>query len=62
MSMKKILLLVNDVTTIVQFRTELIRALVDDGNQVYVSVPKHIFNHLTAAEKYYFCVNFEVEG
>lgn len=39
--MKKILLLVNDVTTVVQFRTELVKALVDAGNQVYVSVPKH---------------------
>ncbi len=38
--MKKILILVNDVTTIMQFRTELIRALVDAGNQVLVSVPK----------------------
>ncbi len=38
--MKKILILVNDVTTIMQFRTELIRELVSAGNQVLVSVPK----------------------
>lgn len=38
--MKKILILVNDVTTIMQFRTELIRALVTTGNEVLVSVPK----------------------
>lgn len=39
--MKKILILANDVTTIVQFRKELIKALVDAGNQVLVSVPDH---------------------
>lgn len=39
--MKKILILANDVTTIVQFRKELIKALVDAGNQVLVSIPKH---------------------
>lgn len=38
--MRKILILVNDVTTIMQFRTELIRALVTAGNEVLVSVPK----------------------
>lgn len=38
--MKKILILVNDVTTIIQFRTELVKALVDAGNKVLVSVPK----------------------
>ena len=38
--MKKILILVNDVTTVLQFRTELVRALVEDGNEVVVSVPK----------------------
>lgn len=38
--MKKILILVNDVTTIVQFRTELVKALVTAGNKVFVSVPK----------------------
>lgn len=38
--MKKILILVNDVTTLLQFRCELVRALVADGNEVYVSVPK----------------------
>ncbi len=43
--MKKILILVNDVTTIMQFRTELIRALVDAGNQVLVSVPKSDRNY-----------------
>lgn len=37
--MKKILILVNDVTTVLQFRTELVRALVKDGNEVIVSVP-----------------------
>ncbi len=39
--MKKILILANDVTTIVQFRKELIKALVDVGNEVLVSVPEH---------------------
>ena len=38
--MRKILILVNDVTTIMQFRTELIKALVTAGNEVLVSVPK----------------------
>ncbi|MBQ8767532.1 MAG: glycosyltransferase family 4 protein [Clostridia bacterium] len=38
--MKKILILVNDVTTIMQFRTELVKALVAAGNKVFVSVPK----------------------
>ena len=38
--MKKVLILVNDVTTVLQFRTELVRALVEDGNEVIVSVPK----------------------
>ena len=38
--MKKILILVNDVTTILQFRTELVLALVEAGNKVLVSVPK----------------------
>ena len=39
--MKKILILANDVTTILQFRCELITALVEDGNEVVVSVPKN---------------------
>ncbi len=38
--MKKILILANDVTTIMQFRTELVLALVEAGNEVLVSVPK----------------------
>ena len=38
--MKKILILVNDVTTVLQFRCELIRALVAEGYEVNVSVPK----------------------
>lgn len=38
--MKKILILANDVTTIIQFRTELIKALVTAGNEVLVSVPR----------------------
>ena len=38
--MKKVLILVNDVTTILQFRTELVRALVNEGHEVFVSVPK----------------------
>ncbi len=38
--MKKILILVNDVTTVMQFRTELVKALVTAGNKVFVSVPK----------------------
>ena len=36
----KILILANDVTTILQFRTELVTALVNDGNEVVVSVPE----------------------
>lgn len=43
--MKKILILVNDVTTIMQFRTELVRALITAGNQVLVSVPKSERNY-----------------
>ena len=43
--MKKILILANDVTTIVQFRTELVKALVDAGNEVFVSIPKSERNH-----------------
>ena len=38
--MKKILMLANDVTTILQFRSELVSALVEAGNEVIVSVPK----------------------
>ena len=38
--MKKILILVNDVTTVLQFRCELIRALAAEGHEVTVSVPK----------------------
>lgn len=38
--MKKILILVNDVTTVLQFRSELVRALVAEGHEVLVSVPK----------------------
>ena len=38
--MKKILILANDVTTILQFRCELISAFVEDGNDVIVRVPK----------------------
>ena len=38
--MKKILILVNDVTTVLQFRCELVRALVSEGHEVTVSVPK----------------------
>ncbi len=38
--MKKILILVNDVTTVLQFRCELVRALVAEGHEVLVSVPK----------------------
>ncbi|MBO5439775.1 MAG: glycosyltransferase family 4 protein [Clostridia bacterium] len=38
--MKKILILANDVTTILQFRSELVKALVEDGNEVLVSIPK----------------------
>ena len=35
----------NDVTTIVQFRKELIKALVDAGHEVLVSIPKSERNH-----------------
>ena len=38
--MKKILILANDVTTILQFRCELVLALVKEGHEVIVSVPK----------------------
>ncbi|MBQ8371395.1 MAG: glycosyltransferase family 4 protein [Clostridia bacterium] len=38
--MKKILFLANDVTTILQFRCELVRACVDEGHEVVVSVPE----------------------
>lgn len=38
--MKKVLILVNDVTTVLQFRCELIRALVAEGHEVTVSVPR----------------------
>ena len=38
--MKKVLILANDVTTILQFRCELISALVSEGNEVIVSVPE----------------------
>ena len=38
--MKKILILVNDVTTLLQFRSELVQALDAEGNEVIVSVPK----------------------
>lgn len=43
--MKKILILANDVTTIVQFRTELVKALVEAGNEVLISIPKSERNH-----------------
>ncbi len=39
--MKKILILANDVTTILQFRTELVKALVVGGNEVTVCVPEN---------------------
>ncbi len=38
--MKKVLILANDVTTILQFRCELVTALVEEGHKVTVSVPK----------------------
>lgn len=38
--MKKILILVNDVTTVLQFRCELVHALVAEGHEIIVSVPK----------------------
>lgn len=38
--MKKILILVNDVTTLLQFRSELICALISKGYDVSVSVPQ----------------------
>ena len=39
--MKKILILANDVTTILQFRCELVTALVEEGHKVTVSVPRN---------------------
>ena len=39
--MKKILILVNDVTTVLQFRSELVRALVAERHEVIISVPKN---------------------
>lgn len=38
--MKRVLILANDVTTILQFRCELVCALVSEGHEVVVSVPK----------------------
>ncbi len=38
--MKKVLILANDVTTILQFRCELVTALVQKGHEVVVSVPR----------------------
>ena len=38
--MKKVLILVNDVTTILQFRCELVKELVSLGHEVIVSVPE----------------------
>lgn len=38
--MKKILILVNDAATLLNFRSELVRALVEADNKVLVSVPK----------------------
>lgn len=38
--MKKILILANDVTTILQFRCELVLSLIKEGHEVVVSVPK----------------------
>ena len=37
----KILILVNKYTTIVNFRLEVVKALIDNGYDVYVSVPYH---------------------
>ena len=39
--MKKLLILANDVTTILQFRCELVSALVSEGNDVTVCVPEN---------------------
>lgn len=38
--MKKILILVNDVTTILHYRSELVLALVQEGSEVIVGAPK----------------------
>lgn len=38
--MKRVLILANDVTTILQFRCELVRALATEGHEIIVSVPK----------------------
>lgn len=40
--MKKVLILANDVTTVLQFRSELVKTLVDKGHTVYVSVPNNV--------------------
>ena len=41
MNNNKILILVNKYTTIVNFRLEVVKALIDNGYDVYVSVPYH---------------------
>lgn len=38
---KKILLIANEYTTIINFRMELLQALIQDGNKVAVALPKH---------------------
>lgn len=37
---KKILILANHFITLYSFRKELIRKLIEDGNDVYISIPK----------------------
>lgn len=38
--MKRVLILANDVTTILQFRCELVRALAQEGHEIIISVPE----------------------
>ena len=49
MSNKKILLLANEYTTILNFRMELIKALVEDGHVVFVAIPANENNADIAA-------------
>lgn len=59
MDKKRILLLANEYTTILNFRMELIHALVEDGHKVFVAIPDNPNNKDIAAAG---CeiVNFEI--
>lgn len=59
MEAKRILLLANEYTTILNFRMELIRALNADGHKVFVAIP-HNENNTDIAEAGCTIVNFDV--